>query len=776
MSSDFRRNYIFILFFFFLLSRWEIIPFTQTSLTFSEPYTEKVADPTATVKEGVDQKPVTRIPPQEARFSNSDDKIQGLIPGIPAALAFEDITTTALGNTGAGAHSSTFADVTGDGRPDLYITMYSSSDISDLFYRNTNGSVFAEEGSSRGISDYDGGSHGSCFADMDNDGDYDLLNGTTVERPIIPGQNNGAYNDIYENLGTGSFVEVSPDSISGNRKEETRAIVAFDMESDGDLDIFAVEGFLGSSDPSSERNEVYRNDGNMVFTSITSGALYEAPAGQGATDTDYDGDGDIDIIAANRRGPVNVLRNDGGGTFTRIDPVSSIGIGAQHGYGISQQAGDGITMGDVNSDGYLDMLTVHADYDVAFLYMNDGDGTFTHNDQWWQNIHGYMGGFADLDNDGDLDLVFAGDTLYYLNDGNGNFSTSAPDTLPLSGIVDPRSIGFADIDDDGDMDFAVGDKQTKSRLIRNDLTSGGNWLKVRLVSPQGQAGAFGAKTRIYPGREAGMTLLGFRESRSSNGYLGQNDPVLHFGLGSNTTADVVVTFLDGKTATRTYVAANQTLTIDRADVIVQVKIYLQGPYDAEGDSMTTALNDGGYIPLTSPYSDDPRKVSSIPGKVTDWVLVQLRSTADGSAVASKSAFLRNDGRIVADNGDTTHITMDAGTGDYYIVIRHRNHLAVMSAATVALNDSTSTLYDFTTGPDKFYGLYGKELETGVFGIFAGDASGNGQVQNSDKNDYWKIQVGTAGYKSADFNLNGQVQNSDKNDYWKQNVGLGTQVQ
>jgi hypothetical protein len=67
------------------------------------------------------------------------------------------------------------------------------------------------------------------------------------------------------------------------------------------------------------------------------------------------------------------------------------------------------------------------------------------------------------------------------------------------------------------------------------------------------------------------------------------------------------------------------------------------------------------------------------------------------------------------------------------------------------------------------------LGGGKYGMWAGDADGNGQIQNSDKNSYWQVQVGLSGYQSADFNLNGQVQNNDKNSYWSVNVGLGTQV-
>ena len=163
---------------------------------------------------------------------------------------------------------------------------------------------------------------------------------------------------------------------------------------------------------------------------------------------------------------------------------------------------------------------------------------------------------ADIGNDGDLDLVFAGDDVAYLNDGTGAFSAGR--AIPVGGIDDPRAIAFADIDGDGDLDFAIGAKRSASWLVRNDKNSG-NWIKVKLRSAQGQAGAFGAKVRVF---SAGDVLLGLRESRSNNGYLGQDDPVLHFGLSSETSVRVVVSFLDGTTRTVSAVAANQILMTD----------------------------------------------------------------------------------------------------------------------------------------------------------------------------------------------------------------------
>ena len=463
-------------------------------------------------------------------------------PSPTSPLSFTDISVAAgIAPSVTGGHGVMFGDATGDGRPDLYITMNFSDPQADLFFVNNGDSTFTELGAARGVADFDVGSHGAAFADLDNDSDYDLVNGATGET--------GAPNNVFRNNGQGFFADVTPASMAA-RAEGTRGMVTFDMDRDGDLDIFAVSGYLGSGDPSGERNELYRNDGNFQFTSITSGAAYAAEAGQGVTDTDYDGDGDIDLIVSNRSGPLVVLRNDGG-VFTQITPAAS---------GIDRTAASGITMADIDTDGDLDMLLVGldaSDQRVGYLFRNDGAGTFTRLRKF-TSIEGYMGGFADLDNDQDLDLVFAGDDVSYLNDGTGVF-TPGP-AVPVTGIDDPRAIAFADIDGDGDLDFAIGAKRSSNWLVRNNV-SGANWLKVVLISPQGQRGAFGAKVSIYPDGLIGTAMIGLRESRSNNGYLGQDDPTLHFGLGEVDAVTVLVAFLDGTIRTVTGVNANQTITV-----------------------------------------------------------------------------------------------------------------------------------------------------------------------------------------------------------------------
>ncbi len=168
-------------------------------------------------------------------------------------------------------------------------------------------------------------------------------------------------------------------------------------------------------------------------------------------------------------------------------------------------------------------------------------------------------------------------------------------------------------------------------------------------------------------------------------------------------------WLSPEETTIDYLYVDRIIAVKKKKVLLQTKIFLEGAYNSSANEMNANL--GNSIPTTSPYSEDPRSVNSIPADVVDWVLIQLRTTADGTAVVSKSAFINKDGRIVADDGATGEIELTAAEGNYYIVIKHRNHLAVMSKDPVSLNGTTSTLYDFTTGSDKFYGNGGaKQLD------------------------------------------------------------------
>ena len=84
-------------------------------------------------------------------------------------------------------------------------------------------------------------------------------------------------------------------------------------------------------------------------------------------------------------------------------------------------------------------------------------------------------------------------------------------------------------------------------------------------------------------------------------------------------------------------------------------------------------------------------------------------------------------------------------------------------------------YDFTTPAGQAYGTNAqKDLGSSIYGMIAGDANADGDINSGDKT-IWTKQAGTKGYNSADFDMNGQVDNPDKNEMWVPNVGEASQV-
>ncbi len=155
-------------------------------------------------------------------------------------------------------------------------------------------------------------------------------------------------------------------------------------------------------------------------------------------------------------------------------------------------------------------------------------------------------------------------------------------------------------------------------------------------------------------------------------------------------------------------------------------------------------------------SSSSETVENIPANVVDWVLVELRTgTAAGTVAAKRAAFIKNDGSIVDVDGTSKVNFSNVNSGNYYIVIKHRNHLAVMSANPVALS-SSSSLYDFTTGENKAYGTTPMaDLGNGTFGMYAGDGDHNGTINVLD---YGTVgnSIFETGYKDGDLDMNNVV--------------------
>jgi hypothetical protein len=210
-------------------------------------------------------------------------------------------------------------------------------------------------------------------------------------------------------------------------------------------------------------------------------------------------------------------------------------------------------------------------------------------------------------------------------------------------------------------------------------------------------------------------------------------------------------------------------------VDVNTKVFLQGPYS--GGSMSTALNTAGFIPLIEPYTAAPwnysgyESVSSIPAGVVDWVLVKLRINTI-TTVATRAAFVKSDGSVVDLDGTSPVAFAGVPPGNYYIVVRHRNHLAIMSATTWALSGSSS-LYDFTTAQSQAYGFNPMKPVGSSFAMVVGDVDANSGVGASDLV-LARSAVGSTTYNASDVDMNGGVGASDLVDI-RSSVGQSSQV-
>jgi len=190
--------------------------------------------------------------------------------------------------------------------------------------------------------------------------------------------------------------------------------------------------------------------------------------------------------------------------------------------------------------------------------------------------------------------------------------------------------------------------------------------------------------------------------------------------------------------------------------LVDTRAWLQGAYDGVRSEMRTDVN--ASLPLVSPYAEDSLRVSSVQTDVVDWVLGVLTDT-NGRPVAAQSAWLKANGAVVSP-GHTQMLWKVAQGDRRHVILKHRNHLAAMSATPILFSASTNA-YDFTAAPDKVAGGTNAcvELAPGVWGMIAGDCDGDGKVTAVDRA-VVSNQMGKTGYLVGDLNLDGEVTGED----------------
>ena len=444
---------------------------------------------------------------------------------------------------------------------------------------------------------------GEHLVDLDTDGDLDLFLDSHTGGSVV------ALND-----GQGHFTRVTSGSWPDLEIHET-----FDINNDGKIDLATtyVDGggqwWINNSTPgnvnftatgvtrltNTARGQVlfdFNGDGNVDwFRSAQPGLCVDFGNGSGGftensltftvpnTNSnnnanflpgDFDGDGDIDLFVLTgggydgRMGETAFWRNNGNQTFTDITASTGIPTSGTLVKGI----------GDYDKDGDIDFLAVQDKAMPPLVYLNNGSGVFTLKANAVSGMSPATYSYAawgtavmtDFDNDGVGDIIMDGRNYLKVlrGTGGGNFTymnTTWGITDTAASAVDD-GMCFGDIDGDGDLDL-IGYNEIWPGLwlnvYRNDLPAQ-NWLNVNLQGLAGNAGAAGAKISIFA---AGTSDLLWYEQvaqydfQVATSYYGTSHTQRHYGLGSLTNVDIVVTFADGHLVTIDSVLANQTINV-----------------------------------------------------------------------------------------------------------------------------------------------------------------------------------------------------------------------
>lgn len=241
-----------------------------------------------------------------------------------------------------------------------------------------------------------------------------------------------------------------------------------------------------------------------------------------------------------------------------------------------------------------------------------------------------------------------------------------------------------------------------------------------------------------------------------------------------------------------------TFTGAHGGLTANLVAYLEGPYSTGSDIMTNTLatsltlgdrSDNTKFPQNQPYNGSPwsysgtESVTSLPSGVVDWVLLELRhASSSGNAsstytLGKRAAFLKTNGSIVDIDGTSpvTFSNLASFTDNLYIIVYHRNHIAILANNAVTRDANQVYTYDYSSGSGQVYGGTNgyKQIDTSPvrWGMIAADATNDGNIYVNDYTDYWVPDFGlTSKYKLSDFNLDANVYLNDYTDFWVPNFG------
>lgn len=468
-------------------------------------------------------------------------------------ITFTDVTDS-VGLSERKESRVAWADYNNDGYDDLLLN-------GNRLFKNIQGNKFEDVTNQAGLENLK--SNGAVWADFDNDGNLDFY--------ATSGDSQG--DRLWRNNGKGIFIDVTEKAGNISDDYPTEGAAWADYNNDGFVDLY-LANYENWAKHTYLPDILYKNNGNETFTDVTKEAKIAPPfnedrAGRGVNWADYDNDGRLDIFVSNYRLQENFLwHNNGDGTFSNI--ASLLGVA-----GIEVNGLFGHTIGsdwaDYDNDGYLDLITAnlaHPRYiefsNRTMLYKNSGPKNQweftdvrlqsgikyeeTHSDPAW----------ADIDNDGDLDLyitsIYEGRRSFlYENLGNGKFQ----DITWLAGVrvFNGWGCAFSDFDNDGDLDLVVG-SGSGVKLFRNDGNKN-NYLKLKVIGIKSNRAGIGTRIKVSQGNKSQI-----REIQGGKGTTSQNSLIAHFGFGKdNKPVQVEIKFPSGVISTLEPIRPNQLFTI-----------------------------------------------------------------------------------------------------------------------------------------------------------------------------------------------------------------------